>query len=168
MKKVLVEDPKKRMVLIENLRESQPYRYMVKARNGAGWGPEREATINLATQPKRPMSSELLPCLGGEQRGRSRAGDCSHHPTCFPTVCALAAPVDADGQPERGRSASCRAACPEALLTSPAVPIIPDVPIIDAEGGEDYDSYLMYSTDVLRSPAGSKRPSVSDESGALL
>ncbi|XP_071672427.1 integrin beta-4 isoform X2 [Patagioenas fasciata] len=101
-KKVLVEDPKKRMVLIENLRESQPYRYMVKARNGAGWGPEREATINLATQPKRPMS----------------------------------------------------------------IPIIPDVPIIDAEGGEDYDSYLMYSTDVLRSPAGSKRPSVSDDSGS--
>eukprot|EP00076_Gallus_gallus_P027492 XP_015150809.1 integrin beta-4 isoform X1 [Gallus gallus] len=102
MKKVLVEDPKKRMVLIENLRESQPYRYMVKARNGAGWGPEREATINLATQPKRPMS----------------------------------------------------------------IPIIPDVPIIDAEGGEDYDSYLMYSTDVLRTPAGSKRPSVSDDSGS--
>uniref|UniRef100_A0A7M4FUP1 Integrin beta n=1 Tax=Crocodylus porosus TaxID=8502 RepID=A0A7M4FUP1_CROPO len=102
MKKVLVEDPKKRMVLIENLRESQPYRYMVKAKNGAGWGPEREATINLATQPKRPMS----------------------------------------------------------------IPIIPDVPIIDAEGGEDYDSYLMYSTDMLRSPAGSKRPSISDDSGS--
>ncbi|NXJ40581.1 ITB4 protein, partial [Ciconia maguari] len=104
MKKVLVEDPKKRMVLIENLRESQPYRYMVKARNGAGWGPERAATINLATQPKRPMS----------------------------------------------------------------IPIIPDVPIIDAEGGEDYDSYLMYSADVLRSPAGSKHPSVSDDSELLL
>ncbi|NXW03019.1 ITB4 protein, partial [Fregetta grallaria] len=104
VKKVLVEDPKKRMVLIENLRESQPYRYMVKARNGAGWGPEREATINLATQPKRPMS----------------------------------------------------------------IPIIPDVPIIDAEGGEDYDSYLMYSADVLRSPAGSKRPSVSDDSEHFL
>ncbi|KFV65435.1 Integrin beta-4 [Dryobates pubescens] len=102
VKKVLVEDPKKRMVLIENLRESQPYRYMVKAKNAAGWGPEREATINLATQPKRPMS----------------------------------------------------------------IPIIPDVPIIDAEGGEDYDSYLMYSADVLRSPAGSKRPSVSDDSGS--
>uniref|UniRef100_A0A7M4EGK5 Integrin beta n=1 Tax=Crocodylus porosus TaxID=8502 RepID=A0A7M4EGK5_CROPO len=104
MKKVLVEDPKKRMVLIENLRESQPYRYMVKAKNGAGWGPEREATINLATQPKRPMS----------------------------------------------------------------IPIIPDVPIIDAEGGEDYDSYLMYSTDMLRSPAGSKRPSISDDSEHLV
>ncbi|NWS41131.1 ITB4 protein, partial [Probosciger aterrimus] len=104
MKKVLVEDPKKRMLLIENLRESQPYRYMVKARNGAGWGPEREATINLATQPKRPMS----------------------------------------------------------------IPIIPDVPIIDAEGGEDYDSYLMYSADMLRSAAGSKHPSVSDDSEHLL
>ncbi|XP_068007619.1 integrin beta-4 isoform X4 [Melanerpes formicivorus] len=104
VKKVLVEDPKKRMVLIENLRESQPYRYMVRAKNAAGWGPEREATINLATQPKRPMS----------------------------------------------------------------IPIIPDVPIIDAEGGEDYDSYLMYSADVLRSPAGSKRPSVSDDSEHLL
>lgn len=55
-----------------------------------------------------------------------------------------------------------------ALSTSLPVPIIPDVPIIDAEGGEDYDSYLMYSTDVLRSPAGSKRPSVSDDSGTLL
>ncbi|XP_077183892.1 integrin beta-4 isoform X2 [Paroedura picta] len=102
VKRVLVEESKKRMVLIENLRESQPYRYTVKAKNGAGWGPEREATINLATQPKRPMS----------------------------------------------------------------IPIIPDVPIIDAEGGEDYDSYLMYSTDVLRSPSGSKHPSVSDDSGS--
>ncbi|XP_073444037.1 integrin beta-4 isoform X4 [Dendrobates tinctorius] len=104
MKKVLINDPKKRMILIENLRESQPYRYTVKARNGAGWGPERDATMNLATQPARPMS----------------------------------------------------------------IPIIPDVPIIDAEGGEEYDSYLMYSTDVLRSPVGSKRPSVSDESEQLL
>lgn len=58
MKKVLVDGPKRRMLLIENLRESQPYRYTVKARNGAGWGPEREAIINLATQPKRPMSSK--------------------------------------------------------------------------------------------------------------
>ncbi|XP_056406070.1 integrin beta-4 isoform X1 [Hyla sarda] len=104
MKKVLINDPKKRMVLIENLRESQPYRYTVKACNAAGWGPEREATMNLATQPTRPMS----------------------------------------------------------------IPFIPDVPIIDAEGGEEYDSYLMYSADVLRSPVGSKRPSVSDESEQLL
>ncbi|XP_062976375.1 integrin beta-4 isoform X2 [Elgaria multicarinata webbii] len=104
VKKVMVEGAKKRMVLIENLRESQPYRYTVKAKNGAGWGPEREATINLATQPKRPMS----------------------------------------------------------------IPIIPDVPIIDAEGREDYDSYLMYSTEVLRSPAGSKHPSVSDDSEQMM
>ncbi|KAM8945882.1 integrin beta-4 [Pelodytes ibericus] len=101
MKKVQINGPKKRMVLIENLRESQPYRYTVRACNNAGWGPEREATMNLATQPSRPMS----------------------------------------------------------------IPIIPDVPIIDAEGGEEYDSYLMYSSDVMRSPVGSKRPSVSDESG---
>ncbi|KAM8787293.1 integrin beta-4 isoform 2-T2 [Rhynchonycteris naso] len=102
MKKVLVDSPKKRMLLIENLRESQPYRYTVKARNGAGWGPEREAIINLATQPKRPMS----------------------------------------------------------------IPIIPDIPIVDARSGEDYESFLMYSDDVLRSPAGSQRPSVSDDTGA--
>uniref|UniRef100_A0A8C5L898 Integrin beta n=1 Tax=Jaculus jaculus TaxID=51337 RepID=A0A8C5L898_JACJA len=101
MKKVLVDNPKNRMLLIENLRESQPYRYTVKARNGAGWGPEREAIINLATQPKRPMS----------------------------------------------------------------IPIIPDIPIVDAQGGEDYDSFLMYSDDVLRSPASSQRPSVSDDTG---
>ncbi|XP_023600537.1 LOW QUALITY PROTEIN: integrin beta-4 [Myotis lucifugus] len=101
MKKVLVDTPKKRMLLIENLRESQPYRYTVKARNGAGWGPEREAIINLATQPKRPMS----------------------------------------------------------------IPIIPDIPIVDAQGGEDYEGYLMYSDEVLRSPSGSQRPSVSDDTG---
>ncbi|PNI32247.1 ITGB4 isoform 7 [Pan troglodytes] len=103
MKKVLVDNPKNRMLLIENLRESQPYRYTVKARNGAGWGPEREAIINLATQPKRPMS----------------------------------------------------------------IPIIPDIPIVDAQSGEDYDSFLMYSDDVLRSPSGSQRPSVSDDTGEL-
>nr|KAF6415953.1 integrin subunit beta 4 [Molossus molossus] len=104
MKKVLVDSPKKRMLLIENLRESQPYRYTVKARNGAGWGPEREAIINLATQPKRPMS----------------------------------------------------------------IPIIPDIPIVDAQGGEDYENYLMYSDEVLRSPSGSQRPSVSDDTEHLV
>uniref|UniRef100_A0A8D0NW28 Integrin beta n=1 Tax=Sus scrofa TaxID=9823 RepID=A0A8D0NW28_PIG len=104
MKKVLVDSPKRRMLLIENLRESQPYRYTVKARNGAGWGPEREAIINLATQPKRPMS----------------------------------------------------------------IPIIPDIPIVDAQGGEDYESFLMYSDDVLRSPAGSQRPSISDDTEHLV
>ncbi|XP_072795682.1 integrin beta-4 isoform X2 [Vicugna pacos] len=102
MKKVLVDGPKRRTLLIENLRESQPYRYTVKARNGAGWGPEREAIINLATQPKRPMS----------------------------------------------------------------IPIIPDIPIVDAQSGEDYESFLMYSDDVLRSPASSQRPSVSDDTGS--
>uniref|UniRef100_A0A8B9CJH6 Integrin beta n=1 Tax=Anser brachyrhynchus TaxID=132585 RepID=A0A8B9CJH6_9AVES len=82
VKKVLVEDPKKRMVLIENLRESQPYRYMVKARNGAGWGPEREATINLATQPRRPLSSEFI-ALPGWGAGEAGAvpGDFLHHPS---------------------------------------------------------------------------------------
>ncbi|XP_058845918.1 integrin beta-4-like isoform X1 [Acipenser ruthenus] len=98
-KTVRIDDPKKRMMLIENLVESQTYCYTVRARNGAGWGPARDATINLATQPKRPMS----------------------------------------------------------------IPIIPDIPIIDAEAGEGYDSFLMYSADVMRSPTGSKRPSVSDE-----
>uniref|UniRef100_A0A6I8P3Y4 Integrin beta n=1 Tax=Ornithorhynchus anatinus TaxID=9258 RepID=A0A6I8P3Y4_ORNAN len=101
MKKVLVDSPRKRTLLIENLRESQPYRYTVKARNGAGWGPEREATINLATQPKRPMS----------------------------------------------------------------IPIIPDIPIVDAQDREGNDSYLMYSDEVLRSQSGSQRPSVSDDTG---
>ncbi|XP_019500033.1 PREDICTED: integrin beta-4 isoform X2 [Hipposideros armiger] len=104
MKKVLVDGPKRRMLLIENLRESQPYRYTVKARNGAGWGPEREAIINLATQPKRPMS----------------------------------------------------------------IPIIPDIPIVDAQSGGEYESFLMYSDEVLRSPAGSQRPSVSDDTEHLV
>lgn len=102
MKKVLIEDPKKRMVLIENLRESQTYRYMVKARNGAGWGPERDATINLATQPKRPMSSECQPGQG--QRGRGSAGESSPSPHCFPTSCWLCCsshPGSAERQPER-------------------------------------------------------------------
>uniref|UniRef100_A0A8B9DAB6 Integrin beta n=1 Tax=Anser cygnoides TaxID=8845 RepID=A0A8B9DAB6_ANSCY len=85
VKKVLVEDPKKRMVLIENLRESQPYRYMVKARNGAGWGPEREATINLATQPRRPLSSEFI-ALPGWGAGEAGAvpGGFLHHPSASP------------------------------------------------------------------------------------
>ncbi|RXM30359.1 Integrin beta-4 [Acipenser ruthenus] len=98
-KTVRIDNPKKRVMLIENLVESQTYRYTVRARNGAGWGPARDATINLATQPKRPMS----------------------------------------------------------------IPIIPDIPIIDAEAGESYDSFLMYSADVMLSPMGSKLPSVSDK-----
>ncbi|XP_069785428.1 integrin beta-4 isoform X2 [Narcine bancroftii] len=94
-KTVKINKPKKRMMLIENLKEEQPYLYTVRARNGAGWGPMREATMNLSTQPKRPMS----------------------------------------------------------------IPIIPDIPIIDAEGHDEYENFLMYSTDVIRSP----KPSVSDE-----
>lgn len=103
VKKVLVEDPKKRMVLIENLRESQPYRYMVKARNGAGWGPEREATINLATQPKRPLSSKLLPCLGGEQgRQEQCRGAFSITLLLLNTLPSPIALVKAEGQPKHG------------------------------------------------------------------
>uniref|UniRef100_A0AAY4CUQ0 Integrin beta n=1 Tax=Denticeps clupeoides TaxID=299321 RepID=A0AAY4CUQ0_9TELE len=98
-KTVKIDNPKKRMLLIENLQPSQTYRYKVRAANKVGWGPYRDATINLATQPTRPMS----------------------------------------------------------------IPIIPDIPIVDA--GDEYDSFLMYSNEVLRSPTGSKRPSVSDEGG---
>lgn len=43
------------------------------------------------------------------------------------------------------------------------VPIIPDIPIIDNEAGDEYDSFLMYSTEVLKSPGGSKTPSVSGD-----
>ncbi|XP_050972902.1 integrin beta-4 isoform X2 [Labeo rohita] len=97
-KKVMIDNPKKRMLLIENLQPSQTYCYKVRARNKVGWGPYRDATINLATQPTRPMS----------------------------------------------------------------IPIIPDIPIVDAEAGDEYESYLMYSNEVLRSPTGSQRPSVTD------
>ncbi|XP_073675885.1 integrin beta-4 isoform X2 [Garra rufa] len=97
-KKVMIDNPKKRMLLIENLQPSQTYCYKVRARNKVGWGPYRDATINLASQPTRPMS----------------------------------------------------------------IPIIPDIPIVDAEAGEEYDSYLMYSNEVLRSPTVSQRPSVTD------
>ncbi|XP_047656168.1 integrin beta-4 isoform X1 [Tachysurus fulvidraco] len=97
-KKVKIDNPKKRMLLIENLQKSQTYRYKVRASNKVGWGPYRDATINLATQPLRPMS----------------------------------------------------------------IPIIPDIPIVDAEAGDDYDSFLMYSNEVLRSPTSSTRPSVSE------
>eukprot|EP00061_Rhincodon_typus_P018845 g48192.t1 len=99
-KTVKIDKPKKRMVMIENLKAEQPYRYTVRAKNGAGWGPVREATMNLSTQPKRPMS----------------------------------------------------------------IPIIPDVPIIDAEAHDEYENFLMYSSDVMRSP----RPSTSDDLGGGL
>ncbi|XP_061611666.1 integrin beta-4 isoform X2 [Phyllopteryx taeniolatus] len=98
-KKVKIDNPKKRMLLIENLVTAQTYQYKVRAKNSVGWGPYRDATINLASQPARPLS----------------------------------------------------------------IPIIPDVPIVDAEAGDEYDSYLMYSNEVLKSPAGSKTPSVSGD-----
>ncbi|XP_019119048.2 integrin beta-4 isoform X2 [Larimichthys crocea] len=98
-KKVKIDNPKKRMLLIENLQNAQTYQYKVRAKNSVGWGPFRDATINLASQPARPLS----------------------------------------------------------------IPIIPDIPIVDAEAGDEYDSYLMYSNEVLKSPTGSKTPSVSGD-----
>ncbi|CAL8304419.1 unnamed protein product [Lota lota] len=98
-KTVKIDNPKKRMLLIENLQRAQTYQYKVRAKNSIGWGPYRDATINLASQPVRPLS----------------------------------------------------------------IPIIPDIPIVDAEAGDEYDGYLMYSNEVLRSPTGSKTPSVSGE-----
>ncbi|XP_045924379.1 integrin beta-4 isoform X1 [Micropterus dolomieu] len=98
-KKVKIDNPKKRMLLIENLQTAQTYLYQVRAKNSVGWGPFRDATINLASQPARPLS----------------------------------------------------------------IPIIPDIPIVDAEAGDEYDSYLMYSNEVMKSPTGSKTPSVSGD-----
>ncbi|KAM9717001.1 integrin beta-4 isoform 2-T2 [Menidia menidia] len=98
-KKVMIDSPKKRMLLIENLKSAQTYQYQVRAKNSVGWGPFRDASINLASQPARPLS----------------------------------------------------------------IPIIPDVPIVDAEAGDEYDSYLMYSNDVMKSPTSSKTPSVSGD-----
>uniref|UniRef100_A0A3Q3QPC7 Integrin beta n=1 Tax=Monopterus albus TaxID=43700 RepID=A0A3Q3QPC7_MONAL len=97
-KKVKIDNPKKRMLLIENLQNAQTYQYKVRAQNSVGWGPFRDATINLASQPARPLS----------------------------------------------------------------IPIIPDIPIVDAEAGDEYDSYLMYSNEVMKSPT-SKTPSVSGD-----
>ncbi|KAG7506803.1 integrin beta-4 isoform X1 [Solea senegalensis] len=98
-KKVKIDNPKKRMLLIENLQNGQTYQYKVRAKNNVGWGPFKDATINLASQPTRPLS----------------------------------------------------------------IPIIPDIPIVDAEAGDEYDSFLMYSNEVLKSPGGSKTPSVSGD-----
>lgn len=39
---------------------------------------------------------------------------------------------------------------------------------MDAQSAGDYESFLMYSDDVLRSPAGSQRPSVSDDTEHLV
>lgn len=58
-KKVNIDNPKKRMLLIENLQNAQTYQYKVRAKNSVGWGPFRDATINLASQPARPLSSKL-------------------------------------------------------------------------------------------------------------
>ncbi|KAM8730659.1 integrin beta-4-like [Acanthopagrus schlegelii] len=98
-KKVKIDNPKKRMLLIEKLQSAQTYQYKVRAKNSIGWGPFRDATINLASQPARPLS----------------------------------------------------------------IPIIPDVPIVNTEAGDEYDRYLMYRNEVMKSPAGSKTPSVSGD-----
>ena len=60
-KTVKIDNPKKRMLLIENLQRAQPYQYKVRAKNSIGWGPYRDATINLASQPVRPLSSKPSP-----------------------------------------------------------------------------------------------------------
>lgn len=57
-KKVKIDNPKKRMLLIENLQRAQTYQYKVRAMNSIGWGPFKDASINLASQPTRPMSSK--------------------------------------------------------------------------------------------------------------
>ncbi|XP_055085750.1 integrin beta-4 isoform X2 [Periophthalmus magnuspinnatus] len=98
-KKVYIDNPKKRMLLIENLQTAQTYQYKVRAKNKMGWGPFRDATINLASQPARPLS----------------------------------------------------------------IPIIPDIPIVDAEAGDEYDSYLMYTNEMPKTPGGSKTPSMSGD-----
>lgn len=59
-KKVKIDNPKKRMLLIENLQNAQTYQYKVRAKNSVGWGPFRDATINLASQPARPLSSKSV------------------------------------------------------------------------------------------------------------
>lgn len=132
-KKLQIDNPKKRMLLIENLQNAQTYQYKVRAKNSVGWGPFRDASINLASQPNRPLSSKY------NMSDRS--------------ICIY------------------RDLIPPLLLFSLAfslaflVPIIPDIPIVDAEAGDEYDSYLMYSNEVLKSPTGSKTPSVSGDGG---
>lgn len=116
------------MLLIENLQSAQTYQYKVRAQNSIGWGPFKDATINLASQPARPLSSEFAPSKFG-----------------FFNLVQL----------DEINSSS--------LLS--VVPIIPDVPIVDAEAGDEYDSYLMYSSDVMKSPTSSKAPSVSGDGG---
>lgn len=128
-KKVKIDNPKKRMLLIENLQSAQTYQYKVRAKNSVGWGPFRDATINLASQPARPLSS------------KSVGNPASTTLVVFPWQ---------------------EIHFPLFLLL---VPIIPDVPIVDAEAGDEFDMYLMYSNEVLKSPTGSKTPSVSGDGG---
>lgn len=127
-KKVKIDNPKKRMLLIENLQSAQTYQYKVRAKNSVGWGPFRDATINLASQPARPLSSK-----SGTAHLQNTSGQ-------------LWKEINLP-------------------LFLPLVPIIPDVPIVDAEAGDEYDSYLMYSNEVMKSPTGSKTPSVSGDGG---
>lgn len=128
MKKVLVDGPKRRMLLIENLRESQPYRYTVKARNGAGWGPEREAIINLATQPKRPMSSELwarrLRASRGGQKAQAEALAHSRPPLQSPS--SRTSPLWTPRVGESTRASSCTAmtfSAPRLAASGPVSPM---------------------------------------------
>lgn len=130
-KKVKIDNPKKRMLLIENLQNAQTYQYKVRAKNSVGWGPFKDATINLASQPARPLSSK-----SGENTPRNTL------PVNLYFLEKIYFP-----------------------LFLSVVPIIPDIPIVDAEAGDEYDSYLMYSNEVLKSPAGSKTPSVSGDGG---
>ncbi|XP_032823004.1 integrin beta-4 isoform X2 [Petromyzon marinus] len=96
-KRVEVQGNKRRVMLIENLRPMVPYRYLVRARNSAGWGPPRESTLNIANQSTRPLS----------------------------------------------------------------IPIIPDVPIVDAQGPDDYAGFYMYGA---MEGGGKALPSTSDDS----
>lgn len=141
----MIDNAKKRMLLIENLQPSQTYCYKVRARNKVGWGPYREATINLAAQPTRPMSSKRLTKWGGIELQFRPSHLINHFTNCGLILFVL-------------------------VYINPTVPIIPDIPIVDAEAGDEYDSYLMYSNEVLRSPTSSQRPSVTDltEGGCLL
>lgn len=128
-KKVQIDNPKKRMLLIENLQNAQTYQYKVRAKNNVGWGPFRDASINLASQPNRPLSSK------SEYEWQYVRSICIHV-KIFTSISLFF-----------------------------VVPIIPDIPIVDAEAGDEYDSYLMYSNEVLKSPTGSKTPSVSGDGG---
>lgn len=130
-KKVVIDNPKKRMLLIENLQIAQTYQYKVRAKNSVGWGPYRDATINLASQPARPLSSKSM---------------------VNTTMKRLFFSMSSQKYIHHSPSLS-------------LVPIIPDVPIVDAEAGDEYDSYLMYSNEVLKSPPSSKTPSVSGDGG---